>query len=96
MFATAAAGALLLPGLIQLGLTVVMVGGGLWLGSVAAERLFGVPAGGDGGSVDARDATIDVEADTVDDEWRQALQRDLREFDDLLRRRDEFKRRGPP
>lgn len=61
VFATAITGALIVPSLISLAL----LGGGLWLGSRLAQRLFG------GGSSDiSPDGTIDVEARTVD-EWKE-------------------------
>ena len=95
VFATAAAGAILLPSLVQL----VFVGGGLWLGASLAQQLF---YGGTAGSRSDPDGTIDVEARTVDD-WREEIfqerrdaEAELSEFDDLLRRREQFKRRGPP
>ena len=44
VFATAAAGALLLPSLFQL----VLIGGGLWLGATAAQALLGFGGGGGG------------------------------------------------
>ena len=75
VFATAAAGALLLPGLVQL----VLVGGGLWLGAAAAQRLFysdgGEDAtGGPGGYGIDDDGTINVEARSVDDaDWRDEV-----------------------
>ena len=64
VFATAAAGAFLLPSLFQLAL----IGGGLWLGASVAQAYFG----GGGGSVDP-DSTIDVEAHSVDDDWRSEM-----------------------
>lgn len=68
MFATAAAGALLLPALIQL----VLVGGGLWLGASVAQRLFYRGDAGTGGGI-SPDGTIDVEARTVDDDWKEEM-----------------------
>jgi hypothetical protein len=68
VFATAAAGALLLPALIQL----VLVGGGLWLGASVAQRLFYRGGAGAGSSI-SPDGTIDVEARTVDDDWREEM-----------------------
>lgn len=91
-------GVLLLPSLIQL----VLVGGGLWLGASVAQRFFG--GGGDIGGVRVGpNGTIDVEAETVDErDWRDEVFRErkeseaeLREFDELLRRREDFKNRGP-
>ena len=69
MFATAAAGALILPSLIQL----VLIGGGLWLGAVLAQQVF--YGGGSGGPTDTIDpnSTIDVEARTIDDDWRDEM-----------------------
>lgn len=64
MFATAAAGAFLLPSLLQLAL----IGGGLWLGATVAQTYFG----GGGGTIDP-DSTIDVEAYSVDDDWRNEM-----------------------
>lgn len=73
VFATAAAGALLLPSLLQL----VLVGGGLWLGATAAQQLLGGGQGGQEGGEGftvGRDGTIDVEASTVDDsDWRNEM-----------------------
>ncbi|KAL4424122.1 hypothetical protein ABPG75_001423 [Micractinium tetrahymenae] len=102
VFATIAGGALLLPSLIQL----VLVGGGLWLGASVAQQLFfggGGGGGGQGGTRVGPNGTIDVEAETVDDsDWRDEVFRErkereteLREFDDLLKRREDFKNRGP-
>ncbi|KAL4438511.1 hypothetical protein ABPG77_000159 [Micractinium sp. CCAP 211/92] len=100
VFATIAGGALLLPSLIQL----VLVGGGLWLGASVAQRLFFAGGGGGEGGVNiGPNGTIDVEAETVDDrDWRDEVFRErkereaeLREFDDLLKRREDFKNRGP-
>lgn len=65
VFATAAAGALLLPSLLQLAL----IGGGLWLGATVSQAYFG---GGGGSSIDP-DSTIDVEAESVDDDWRNEM-----------------------
>lgn len=97
VFATIAGGALLLPSLIQL----VLVGGGLWLGASVAQQLFG-GGGGEGGPRVSPDGTIDVEAETVDDrDWRDEVlkerrerEAELREFDDLLKKREDFKNRG--
>lgn len=71
MFATAAAGALLLPSLLQLAL----VGGGLWLGATAAQALLGYGQGGQGddGFTVGPNGTIDVEARSVDDDWRSEM-----------------------
>lgn len=65
MFATAAAGAFLLPSLLQLAL----IGGGLWLGATVAQAYFG---SGGGSTIDP-DSTIDVEAYSVDDDWRNEM-----------------------
>lgn len=65
VFATAAAGAFLLPSLLQLAL----IGGGLWLGATIAQAYFG---GGGDGAIDP-DSTIDVEAHSVDDDWRNEM-----------------------
>lgn len=70
MFATIAGGALLLPSLIQL----VLVGGGLWLGATLAQQLFyGGGSGSGSGPVVGPDGTIDVEARTLDDDWREEM-----------------------
>lgn len=47
-------------------------------------------------SVDARNATIDVEAETVDawTEESKKAEEELRDFDELLRRREQFKQGG--
>ncbi|PRW61587.1 heterogeneous nuclear ribonucleo F isoform A [Chlorella sorokiniana] len=81
VFATAAAGAFLLPTLVQLAL----IGGGLWLGATVVQAYFG----GGGGTIDP-DSTIDVEAHSVDDDWRNEMfrekrerEQELRDFDDL-------------
>ncbi|PSC74729.1 glucose transporter [Micractinium conductrix] len=96
VFATIAGGALLLPSLFNL----VLIGGGLWVGATVAQRLF--YGGGTGEPTVGPNGTIDVEADTVED-WRDEVSKEqrereaeLREFDDLLRRRDEFKKGGGP
>jgi hypothetical protein len=57
-------GALVLGNLAKL----MVIGGGLWLGATVAQRYFlGGGRGGDGAEVDP-DGTIDVEAETLDDE----------------------------
>lgn len=66
VFATAAAGAFLLPSLLQLAL----IGGGLWLGATVAQAYF---SGGSSDSSIDPDSTIDVEAYSVDDDWRNEM-----------------------
>lgn len=90
-------GVLLFPALIQFGLVATA----LWLGaSVARSLWFPVAEEGYDDGIDARDAVVDVSASTLDDLDREmeaeAARRagELREFDELLRRRERFQRGG--
>ena len=93
------AGAVLIPAALQL----AIIAGGLWLGTSMFRRYVAVGSqdfdAGSSGSGDG--STIDVEAMTLESielemeaEARQREQ-ELREFDDLLRRRERFQRGGP-
>lgn len=69
LLGAAAVGTLLIPSLVQL----TLIGGGLWLGATVAQRLFAGGAGADGGSGIDPDGTIDVEATTIDRDWRDEV-----------------------
>ncbi|GAB4813477.1 hypothetical protein N2152v2_000523 [Parachlorella kessleri] len=100
------AGGFLLFNLVKLG----VLGGALFLGAKFAQTVFNfdAPWGGSSSGQDRErrrptgSSTIDVDADPVDDWKDEALREqrrrdaELREFDDLLKRREEFKRGGGP
>lgn len=68
LLGAAAVGTLLIPSLVQL----TLIGGGLWLGATVAQRFFAGGAASGGGGIDP-DGTIDVEATTVDRDWRDEV-----------------------
>lgn len=97
MFA-GAAGVLLFPAFLQIGLIAAAV----WVGTSIAREMFFAPEvdsdEGYSGNVDARNAVVDVDAKTIDDleqemeEERRRREQELRDFDDLLKRRERFQR----
>lgn len=74
----------------------LLMAGGLWLGVRLAKNLFFVEEGEEQPSY----GTVDIDAETVakfDEEMREAEGRraqELREFDEMLRRRERLKREG--
>ena len=92
-----AAGVILFPAFLQIGLLVAT----MWLGANIARRMFfpeedvyeNYP-----GNVDARNAVVDVDSSTVDEIEREMeaeakrREQELRDFDDLLKRRGKFQR----
>eukprot|EP00887_Chlorella_sp_A99_P006883 scaffold2.g6883.t1 len=96
LFGGAALGVFAGTGIVQLAL----IGTGLYFGSQFARLLFAGDAEGER-ELDPND-TIDVEWSEAGDDWKEQVFRDkereraekeLRDFDDLLRQRDEFTRR---
>jgi hypothetical protein len=92
---TGAATMLLFPVLVQ----ASFVAGGIWLGSLVAKNLFKM------NEVYADDAfdediiegrTIDIDGESVESAsaWSEQAERELREFDELLRQRERFRRGG--
>jgi len=85
-----AASMLFLPTLLQLGL----IAGAVWFGSSLARSLWSVPVEE---YVDS-DATIDVDAMSFEsmeyelEEETRRRERELKEFDDLLKKRERFQR----
>lgn len=92
------AGLFAIPALIQL----AVIAGGLGLGAWVARTLLfdNVGQGFAAGPPPANKSTIDVEAETVED-WVSDIEKEsrrreqeLREFDEILRRRDKFRNGG--
>jgi hypothetical protein len=92
------AGVTLAGSLLQLGI----VGAGLYLGaSIARSLLFPAAGGGSNTSGVGPNGTIDVEFESVDDAaWKEEeaearrREAELREFDELMRRREKFTKGG--
>jgi hypothetical protein len=90
-----AAGALLFPTLLNIGLITAAV----YLGVNVARSFFWAEDDGAGDEDIDYNGTIDVEAETFDDSLKREMEmearrreQELREFDELLRRRERFQR----
>lgn len=92
-----AAGVLLFPTLLNIGLITAAV----YLGVNVARSFLGAENNGPGDGEIDYDGTIDIEAETFHDSIEREMEteakrreQELREFDELLRRRERFQRGG--